>query len=376
MAEQDRQRGKEPSSDGGPSRRGKTARRILIAAGVLALAGVGVLIYWLFFVRGKVSTDDARIDGYLVDLAPEIGGTIREVLYREGQFVARGAVVFRLDARVQTAALAEARHAETGARCDLANLEAQYLRAVNGPRPQEIAAARAAVAVQEAQEKLDEIELQRSERLYKANVATEDALDRARAALNATRASRRQAEERLQLLLAGTRPEEIAAARTAAEAARGRLEQAGSAVRSAEVDLARTSVAAPFDAWVVRRWLNEGSMASPGQPVVTVFDPGSLRVRANIEEGDLHSVAVGDEVDVSVDAYPSLSLKGRVREILRATQSEFSLIPAEGVSGTFIKVAQRVPLIISVEPPEGLYLGPGLSVEVTIHVGSAKRAGR
>ena len=75
-----------------------------------------------------------------------------------------------------------------------------------------------------------------------------------------------------------------------------------------------------------------------------------------------------------VDAYPDLHLKGRVTEILRATNSEFSLIPAEGVSGTFIKVTQRVPLRISVSAPPELALGPGLSVEVKIHSGSSKAA--
>jgi multidrug resistance efflux pump len=78
-----------------------------------------------------------------------------------------------------------------------------------------------------------------------------------------------------------------------------------------------------------------------------------------------------------VDAYPDLSLKGRVVEILRATNSQFSLIPAEGVSGTFIKVTQRVPLRIAVQAPAGVRLGPGLSVEVKIntHTGAASRSG-
>ena len=98
----------------------------------------------------------------------------------------------------------------------------------------------------------------------------------------------------------------------------------------------------------MRRWLDPGAMPLASQPVVSMFDPATLRVDANIEEKYLHDVAIGDEVDISVDAYPALHLKGRVTEILRATNSEFSLIPAEGVSGTFIKVTQRVPLRISV----------------------------
>jgi membrane fusion protein (multidrug efflux system) len=107
-------------------------------------------------------------------------------------------------------------------------------------------------------------------------------------------------------------------------------------------------------------------MPLPGQPVVTVFDPSTLRVDANIEEKYLHRVEIGDEAQISIDAYPGLKLKGRVTDILRAANSEFSLVPAEGVSGTFIKVTQRVPLRLGIEAPADARLGPGLSVEVRI----------
>ena len=116
-------------------------------------------------------------------------------------------------------------------------------------------------------------------------------------------------------------------------------------------------------------------MPLTAQPVVSLFDPATLRVDANIEEKYLHEVAVGDAADISVDAYPALRLHGRVTEILRAANSQFSLIPAEGVSGTFIKVTQRVPLRLAVAAPADLAIGPGLSVEVRIHSGTAARGG-
>jgi len=95
-----------------------------------------------------------------------------------------------------------------------------------------------------------------------------------------------------------------------------------------------------------------------------------LRVEANIEEKKLDLIAVGDEVDIDVDAFPKLNLKGHVTEILRATNSEFSLIPAEGTSGTFIKVTQRIPIRIAIQAPDDIPLGPGLSVEIRIRIGS------
>jgi membrane fusion protein (multidrug efflux system) len=148
------------------------------------------------------------------------------------------------------------------------------------------------------------------------------------------------------------------------------------AVASARGNLARCTVRAPFDGWVVRRWLDPGAMPLASQPIISLFDPATLRVDANIEEKYLHDVAIGDEAEISIDAYPALRLKGHVTEIMRATNSEFSLIPAEGVSGTFIKVTQRVPLRISVSVPPELALGPGLSVDVKIRIGSGAARGR
>ncbi len=177
------------------------------------------------------------------------------------------------------------------------------------------------------------------------------------------------------MLREGSRVEDIAAAKADLELAKSRVVEATAAVEDARADLAHCFVKAPFDGWVVRRWLDPGAITPPGQPVVTVFDPSTLRVDANIEEKYLHQVHIGDEADITVDAFPQLKLKGRVTEILRATNSQFSLIPAEGVSGTFIKVTQRVPLRIAVSAPAELPLGPGLSVAVKIRVGSAQAAG-
>ena len=121
---------------------------------------------------------------------------------------------------------------------------------------------------------------------------------------------------------------------------------------------------------VVRKWLNPGEMVSAGRTVLTLFNPATLHVSANVEEKSLSRIAPGDSVDISVDAYPSLTLTGRVATILPVTNSQFSLIPSEGVSGTFIKVSQRLPILIDMDRPDGVTLGPGMSVEIEIHVGS------
>jgi membrane fusion protein (multidrug efflux system) len=349
-------------------------QRILLGIAILAVIAAGVFGYWFFFMRGIVFTDDARFAGHLVDLAPEINGTIIDVPVHEGQFVHRGALVFQLDPSILQAALSQADAALVSARANLASSEAKYEKAVNGSRPEEIKAAEATTRRLQNEEELARLNFERTQTLYKQGTISQDDLDRVRTAYESARQSRENAMQNLTLVQQGPRKEDIDAVRADMEVARSRVTEASAAIDTARRNLARVIVKAPFDGWVVRRWLDPGAMPLTAQPVISMFDPATLRVDANIEEKYLHDVAIGDEVDISVDAYPALHLKGRVTEILRATNSEFSLIPAEGVSGTFIKVTQRVPLRISVSAPPDLALGPGLSVEAKIHSGSSMAA--
>ena len=357
------------SAPGGPPLR--RSRRILLGVGVLALIAAGVFGYWFFWMRGIVFTDDARFAGHLVDLASEINGTIVAVPVHEGQFVRQGSVVFQLDPAILQSTLAQTEAALVSAKASVASSDANLARTVHGSRPEEIKAAEANVRRLQSEAELARLNFERIQTLLKQGTTSQDDFDRARTAFESAQESEESSAQNLMLLQQGSRQEDIDAAKAAVELARSRVNEAGAAAENARRNLARCVVRAPFDGWVVRRWLDPGAMPLASQPIISMFDPATLRVDANIEEKYLHDVAVGDEVEISVDAYPSLHLKGRVAEILRATNSQFSLIPAEGVSGTFIKVTQRVPLRITVSVPSDLALGPGLSVDVRIRIGSA-----
>jgi len=361
-------------TEGAPEGAWSARRKILAGVTVVAAVAAAVLVYWFLFIRGFVTTDDARFSGHLVDIAPEISGTITEVAVHEGQFVRKGALIFRLDSAILQATAAQAEAALISARANLAASEASCAKAEHGNRPEEIKAAAATVRRLANEEEMARLNLDRIQSLFRQGTTTQDDLDRARTSLESARQSRESAAQNLDVLRQGSRQEDIDAARANVELARSKVAEAAAAAASARNNLARCTVCAPFDGWVVRRWLEPGAMPTAAQPVVSLFDPSTLRIDANIEEKYLHEVAVGDEAEIDVDAYPSLHLEGRVTQILRATNSQFSLIPSEGVSGTFIKVAQRVPLRIAVTAPADLPVGPGLSVEVRIRCGSASHA--
>ncbi len=350
-------------------------RSILAGIGILAAIAIGVGGYWFVFVRGVVFSDDARFAGHLVDVAPEINGRLTEVLVHEGQSVRSGDGLLVLDSSGEQVALSRADAALISAQAVWTASQAKYEKSMNGNRPEEIKAAEATVKRFQNEEDLAQLELDRTQQLIKDNAVPLDKLDRARTTLESARQSRENAAQNLALLQQGSRKEDIEAAKADVELAKSRVAEAEAAVHNAKRDMELCSVQAPFDGAVVRRWLDPGAMVMPGQPVVSMFDPSTLRVDANIEEKYLNRVRIGDDVDIEIDAYPGLRLKGKVMDILRATNSKFSLIPAEGVSGTFIKVTQRVPLRIAVTAaPSDLHLGPGLSVEVRIRTGTATRA--
>ena len=356
----------------GPNGNGQR-RRQSILAGIVILAAIaaGVFGYWFLFMRGIVFTDDARISGHLVDLASEVNGRLTEVAVHEGLFVQKGTTVFRLDPAIPQAALDQAQAALVSARASLVLNEALYDKAVNGSRPEEIKGAEATAKRLQSDEEMARLSLERAQALFNKTAVSQDSLDQARTAYASAQQSRESATQNFVLLQEGSRKEDIAAAKAAVDLAQSKVAEAAAAVENARSDLARYAVQAPFDGWIVRRWLDPGAMPLTAQPVVSMFDPATLRVDANIEEKYLHDVTIGDTADVSIDAYPTVRLQGRVTEILRAANAEFSLIPAEGVSGTFLKVTQRVPLRIAVRAPLQLMLGPGMSVEVRIHSGTS-----
>jgi membrane fusion protein (multidrug efflux system) len=349
-------------------------KRITQAALVLVLIAAGIFLYWLIFLRGIVSSDDARFSGYMIDLIPESSGILGAVEVRAGDRIKKGQKLFQLDPALFQAALAQSQAAVETAKGNLATAQARSEKAFNGARPEEVKAGAAIVARLKNEEDMALLEYNRQNSLLKKGVSTQNQLDRARTALNSAREARVGATENLLMLRKGSRKEDLDAAEADLQTARGRMAEAQAALERAQLVLDRSVVYAPFDGWVVRRWLDPGSMVQPGRPVLSIFDPSTLQVNANIEEKYLHKVKVGDPVEISVDAFPKLHLRGRLDEILLATNSQFSLIPAEGVSGTFIKVTQRIPLRISVQAPPDLPLGPGLSVEIKVRVGGSGSA--
>ncbi|MFA5078224.1 MAG: efflux RND transporter periplasmic adaptor subunit [Dehalococcoidia bacterium] len=133
-----------------------------------------------------------------------------------------------------------------------------------------------------------------------------------------------------------------------------------------DVPLGRASLDAPVSGYVAAVWSYPGQVVSPGASVVTLYDVSNTWITANVTEAELHRIQPGQEVEVTVDSLGGARLKGKVDGIAAATAATFSLMPQNNTTGNFIKVAQVVPVKISVENPNNYVLIPGTSVEVKI----------
>lgn len=243
-----------------------------------------------------------------VDVASLTGGRIARLLVNEGNAVRAGDTIAVLDRGEVVAELAA-----QVAQADRAL--AQWRDVREGPRAAEIQAAQSDLGAATAQARLAASEAQRVESLFRSNVASEADVDRAQAARDAAIARRDEAARRLNLLEAGSRSGQIAAAEKAAEAARAQL--AGARSRAQELVLV-----APVSGVVLLKNLLPGEIAQPGVPVVTLGNPDSLWMRVYIAAPRLGQVKLGAPVEVTSPGAPGQRFAGRVVEI--ASRAEFT----------------------------------------------------
>ena len=229
-------------------------------------------------------------------------------------------------------------------------------------------------------------ELDHAESAFKMAAAS---LEAARQRLDGTRAEVTQAEAELAsqevalaqarrhreeteagLATAQSRRGEVTIRSAEAASAEAQLAEARATLREAELNLEYTTITAPVAGRVTRRTVEIGQVVQPGQPLLAVVDIGNVWVVANYKETQLTRVRPGQRATISVDTHPGLMLRARVDSIQSGTGSRFSLLPPENASGNFVKVVQRIPVKLALEPGQTAQalLVPGMSVVPVIEL--------
>jgi len=320
------------------------------AAGLVLLIVLSVAATWAGLHLGGGTAKPVGVTGTIeatqVDVSVKITGRILERLVKEGDRVTRGQVLVRLDDSELAADVRRLDAALRSAQATLRDLQ-------KGARPQEVEDARAAVASAEATRTMTEREYQRTEQLFKQNLIAAQDVDRARQAYEVAKAQERSVRERLGLLLEGSRPDQI-------DAARWQVTQAESALAQARSRLRETVVVSPIDGVVLRKNLEAGETANPGVPILTLVDPKDVWLRAYVPETEMGRLKVGDTATLRVDAFPNRVFTGRLIEI--GAEAEFT---PRNVQTKKERVNLVFRIKIQIDNPDGL-LKPGLPADADV----------
>ena len=386
----------------------KSSRRGIVVVVILLLVVAAVAVWW--HSTYSEDTDDAQVNGHLIQISSRINGQVLKVDVEENQVVKAGDPIAELDPKDYNVAVENAEAALASARANAAAANVNVpittintgsnLRSagsdVSGTHAgveqaqQQLAAAPAKVAQATANSVKAQADLERYKPLVAKDVISKQQFDAAVAAADADKAAvadarateqaagdavkiarEKESQAKDQLKYAETGPQQVAAQSARAKQAEAQVEGAQAQLDQAELNLSYTKIVAPAAGIITRKSVEINQNVSVGQNLLTLVSLDDLWITADFKETQLKHMSAGEPVEVSVDA-TGKKYHAKVTQIGGATGSVLSLFPPENATGNYVKVVQRVPVRIDFtdiknEDPDHL-LRPGLSVEPTVRV--------
>src|SRR6266702_7846417 len=333
-------------------------RWLLLVAGSFTLIGIVYAVYWALALRYVQSTDDAYVNGNVVQITPQISGTVVAIGADDTQFVSAGRTLVQLD--------------QADAKVALDQADAQLAKTVREVRSLFATSAQlqATVAMRQSDLAKADEDLARRERLASSGAVSGEERQHARDAANSARAA-------------------VLAAQRELEANRARIDRttvdnhpdvrnAAARVRDAYLTYSRTALPAPVSGFVAKRAVQLGQRVAPGAPLMAIVPLDQVWVVANFKEPQLASMRVGQVVNLTADLYGhSVTYHGTIVGFNAGTGAAFALLPAQNATGNWIKIVQRIPVRIALKPGElaahPLQIGLSMQAEVDTHEPSGDR---
>jgi len=333
----------------------RNGRRVLLLSlliGLFLAAGIGYGIYWALVARYAETTDDAYVGGNLVQITPQVSGTVLAIGADDTDYVKAGQTLVELDQADSRVALDQAEAALARSVRQVRNLMATTgeIEANVALREAELARTRADLARRAPLATSGALPVEELQHARDAVMSTQAALEAARQQLAAHRTL-------LDRTTVETHPD---------------VQSAAARLREAYLAYARTALPAPVSGIVARRSVQVGQRVGPGTPLMAVIPLDQVWVDANFKERQLLNLRAGQAVKLFADIYGSaVEFHGRVAGFGAGTGSAFALLPPQNATGNWIKVVQRVPVRIALDPAElaqhPLQLGLSMEVEVDTH---------
>jgi membrane fusion protein (multidrug efflux system) len=393
-------------------------RKMLLAGGIVALA---LVVGLLFYYHDRESTDDAQVDGHITPIAAKISGRVQEVRVTDNQAVKAGDVLLKIDPRDYQAALDQAQAALDVAESDAlaagadvprtkvdvasgnSSADAQLLAAeanlaqmqtlYEQAQTADLAYAQANIDKSHANAEFAKADVARYKPLLDKGEISKQQFDAAQASADATNSGLRADQEKLSQANRNVEMmrSQVAAAKAHVDQARAtvlsakadnnqvtmrtadarsklaKVEQARATLEAAKLNLSYTEVLAPVDGVATHKQVENGQIVQIGQGLLVVVPLQDVWVTANFKETQLRGMRPGQKAEVHVDTYGQ-TFNGHVDSIAGATGSVLSLLPPENATGNYVKVVQRIPVKIVLDPisPDKAVLRPGMNVDATV----------
>ncbi len=335
---------KASGKDGDPPEQKKSSRiPLIILAIVVVLGAIGGGVWW-YLHRDQGNTDDAFTDGRVVTMASQINGYVTLLAVNDNQFVHKGDLLVQIDPRPYEAARDEAKGQLAAAEAQAENARIALQKAKT-TYPAQLAQAQGQLA--QAQGTLYNAQTDyKRQHAVERGATTQQNVDQSTASFKTAQGQVQVAQA--QVDIANLIPQDIEQAAAQVKQLEAQVLQMRAKLDTADVNLGFTRVTAPQDGWVTRRNVEQGNYLQPGMQIMALVTP-DVWITANFKETQLARMRPGQDVDVEVDAYPDLKLKGHVDSIQLGSGSKFSAFPAENATGNFVKIVQRVPVKIVID---------------------------
>lgn len=386
----------------------KSSKRFIIIGVVAVLVIVGLLWWW--HSTYYEDTDDAQVNGHLIQLSARVAGHVLKVNVDENQYVEAGTVIAELDPQDFQNAVAQDEanlesaeatyeaakvnvpitHISTGSTLTSAGADVSSASSSVIQAQHQLQAAQAAVVQADANNTKAQLDLQRYKPLVEKDVISKQQFDAAVASANADQAALEQAKAQLEASQAAVRvakdkvaqaqasyknaetgPQQVAVQKAKADQAAAMVQQAKATLDQAKLNLSYTKIVAPTAGIVTKKSVEVGQNVSVGQNMATLVSLDDIWITANFKETQLEHMRQGQHVDVSVDAFGGRKYDGKITQIGGATGSVLSLFPPENATGNYVKVVQRIPVRIDLvdhNQNSDHLLRPGMSVEPKVKV--------
>jgi membrane fusion protein (multidrug efflux system) len=346
---------------------------VIIAAALVAIAGIIYGAFGMFHSFTHESTDDAFIDAHIIAIAPKISGRVTAVHVDDNQQVKKGDPLVDIDPADAEAVLAQKRAAVEVARAKQRNAEtaAEQADAHLNTLHAGYEAAGASAAAAGADTNKQQRDLERNQQLITRGAISSQEFEHSTIDTQASQATFESKKKQMDAAAAFLKESEKQAesARVQVEAAKAEVTEAEATARQAELQSSYASITAPEDGRVTTKAIESGAYVQVGQSLLAIVPP-NVWVTANFKETQLRDVRPGQPASIEVDAYPGHELRGHVDSIQAGSGARFSLLPPENATGNYVKVVQRVPvkIVLDEQPDVQRVLGPGMSAVPDVKV--------